>query len=178
MYSDKKTRVHPHYHIVCILVTNEPGVLTRVSSMFFKRGFNIDTLTVSPTTQPGISRITVSFYGDDDTYEQLTKQLNKLIDVIKVSELLETESVVRDLCLVKIKVKDVSMQNQLLNYCQVYSARVAELSPHEMIIEIVGSHTEVDAFIELARGFGIREISRTGVTAMAKMSNFEARRKK
>lgn len=171
MYADKVYPKHIHRHILSILVHDEPGVLTRISSLFFKRNFNINTLTVGPSATKGISRITISFFGDDRVYEQLVKQLNKLIDVLKVSDLLPHDSVIRDLCLIRIKTKDVRDQNQVMNYCHAYRARIVDISPEEVIVEMLGKPEKIDAFLEIVKPMGVKELARTGVTAMARGGN-------
>ena len=141
--------------------------------MFMKRNFNIDNLTVGPSTMENVSRMTITFQGDDKMYEQMSKQLNKLIDVIKVSDLPEVSSVIRDLALIKVKAKSINEQNQIMNYCHAYRAKIVNISPDEMIVEIVGRPSKIDAFILLVKKLGIVEISRTGITAMARGLNFE-----
>ncbi|PIN68529.1 acetolactate synthase small subunit [Candidatus Woesearchaeota archaeon CG11_big_fil_rev_8_21_14_0_20_57_5] len=168
MYSDKKEWHPSHRHVISLMVVDEPGVLTRISNMFFKRNFNIDTLTVSPSIINGQSRITLSFFGDDSVYEQLIKQLNKLIDVIKVSDLPKGDTVIRDLCLVRVTAKDAATQNQLINYCRFYRARIVDATHDDLMVEMVGKPEKIDAFLELVGPLGIKEVSRTGVTALAR----------
>lgn len=168
MYGNKNVNSESHCHTLGILVNDEPGVLTRISGMFMKRNFNIKTITVGASNLKGISKITVSFYGNDEVYEQLVKQLNKLIDVIKTTDLSGSTSVVRELALIKISVKNVQEQNQIMNYCRIHKARVVNVTQEDMIIEIVGKSDKIDTFYKLASTFGIKDISRTGVTAISR----------
>lgn len=173
MYDPREKKLHPHKHTLAILVHDEPGVLARIANMFMRRNFNIDNLTVGQSGVEGVSRMTITFRGDDKMYEQMTKQLNKLIDVIKVSDLPESSSVIRDLALIKVKAKNVNEQNQIMNYCHAFRARVVNISQDEMIIEIVGRPQKIDALVQLVKRLGIVEISRTGITAMARGTTFE-----
>lgn len=118
MYSDRIAELNPHPHTIALLVNDEPGVFSRVSNLFMKRNFNINTITVGSSVRQGISKITITFFGDDRVYEQLVKQLSKLIDVVKTIDLPEQESVIRDLALLKVRTKKVEDQNQLMNYCK------------------------------------------------------------
>ena len=168
MYDDRRKTLHPHHHTVAMLVYDEPGVLSRIANMFMKRNFNINTLTVGPSTKKGISRMTITFYGDDKIYEQMVKQLNKLIDVVKVSDLPVDNSIIRELALIKIKTKTIDMQNQIMSYCQAYRANVVNMTQDNIVVEVVGKTDKIDSFIQLVSGVGISEVSRTGVTAMSR----------
>ncbi len=168
MYDDRKTVLHPHHHTLSLLVYDEPGVLSRIANMFMKRNFNINTLTVGPSTREGVSRMTITFIGDNRIYEQMVKQLNKLIDVIKVSDLPKNNSIIRELALIKVKAKTTAVQNQVMNYCQAYRARVVNMSQDNIVVEVVGKPEKIDSFIQLVKNIGIAEISRTGITAMSR----------
>ncbi|MAE42451.1 acetolactate synthase small subunit [Candidatus Woesearchaeota archaeon] len=168
MYGNKSQKIHGNYHTVSILVNDEPGVLSRIANMFMKRNFNIDTLTVGPSIKKGISRMTISFFGDDTIYEQLVKQLNKLIDVIKLNDLPINNSIITELALVKISAKNINEQNQVMMYCQAYRTRVINITHSDMIVEIVGRPDNIESFIQLTKNLGLREISRTGTTAMSR----------
>ncbi|MFH1591619.1 MAG: acetolactate synthase small subunit [archaeon] len=168
MYSDRIVKTRPKDHTLAILVYDEPGVFMRISNLFLKRNFNITTLTVSPSATAGLSRFTITFRGDDNTYEQMVKQLNKLVDVIKTSDMESKSSIVRDLCLIKVKTKDLHAQNQVMNYCQSYHGKVVDITQEEVVVELVGKPDKIDAFLELVRPLGIKEIARTGVTALTR----------
>ncbi len=154
-------------HIVGILVNNEPGVLTRISALFMKRHFNIETLTVSPTTKHDVSRITLSFLGDDQRHEQVVKQLSKLIDVLKVFTIPENEALIRDLCLIKVRVAGEPGKKKTIEFLKAHGAAVAHENDQSIIGEMVGSPEQIDAFLKEARSLGIVEIGRTGLTALA-----------
>ena len=175
MYDTKTHKLHPHNHTVALLVYDEPGVLSRIANMFMKRNFNINTITVGPSSKENISRITISFKGDDSVYEQMVKQLNKLIDVVKVSDLPPATSVIRELALIKIKVKDIHDQNRVMNYCQTYRANIIHITNNEIITEVVGKPEKIDAFLKLVKG-QIKEVARTGITAMARGGGFEVKK--
>lgn len=155
-----------HKHIIGMLVEDQPGVLTKIAGMFARRGFNIDTITVGKTTKENISKMIFSVIGDDNVMEQVIKQVNKLVDVIKVSELKHHESIVKELCLLKVSIKDEKAKDDLMKYADVYKVKIVDITPKSVIFEIVGDNAKIDSFIELVKRYGIREISRTGITAM------------
>lgn len=157
-----------HKHIIGMLVADEPGVLTKISGMFSRRGFNIDTITVGKTSKENVSKMIFTLIGDDKVVEQVIKQVNKLVDVIKVSELDVDESIIIELCLIKVSIKDEKAKNDLLKYADVYKVKIDDITPKSVIFRIVGDTQKINSFIELVRRFGIKEISRTGVTAMAR----------
>jgi len=174
MFDDAIRKLKGRHHTLAILVYDEPGVLARVSSLFMKRNFNINTLTVGPSSQQGVSRITISFFGDEKIFEQLVKQLYKLIDVIKVSNLPDKISIIRELALIKIHTKNLQAQNQIKMYCHSYKARIVNIAKDDVVVELIGKPDKVDSFLELVKPMGIREISRTGITAMSRSNiNFE-----
>ena len=152
-------------HIFSILVANKPGVMTRVSSMFTRRGFNIDTLTVGETESPEFSRMTVSMIGDDYSKDQVVKQLSKLHDVKQVQVMERDETVTRELLLIKVK-NDSSTRQDVLAAVDVFRSKIVDYSPDALCIEITGETTKINAFIELVKPFGIMEISRTGIVAL------------
>ncbi len=153
--------------ILSILVNNEAGVLTRVSSLFSRRGFNIDSLSVGETENPLISRITISAKGDEYTKEQLEKQLMKLHDVITV-ELMDMENtVMRELMMVKVKFKKGEL-TELMSAISVFRAKVIDLASNTATLELTGQSSKVDAFIEFLAPYGIIELCRTGVTAIGR----------
>ncbi|WP_423792715.1 acetolactate synthase small subunit [Methanocaldococcus indicus] len=154
-------------HVISALVLNKPGVLQRIAGLFTRRGFNISSITVGITENPNLSRMTIVVNGDDKIVEQVIKQLNKLIDVIKVSEL-DDKSVQRELCLIKIYAPNESTKSQVIQYTDVFRGRIVDLSPESLTVEITGSSDKIDAFVELVKPFGIKEMARTGITAMAR----------
>src|SRR3989344_5043438 len=168
MYSDNLRKQKIEHHTIAILVHDEPGVLTRISSLFMKRNFNINTLTVGHSANEGVSRMTISFLGDDRVYEQLVKQLSKLIDVIKIIGLPDKKSIIRELALVKIHTKNANEQKQVMSFCSAYRCKVISMTSKIIVVEIVGKPDKVESFIKLARTVGVKEVSRTGVTAMSR----------
>lgn len=150
--------------VIAVYVDNKFGVLTRVTSMFTRRGFNIDTLTVGETERPEYSRITISLSGDGYAREQLINQMRKLYNVKKV-EVLETDSIKRELMLIKVK----NLQEQrsdVLAAVDVYRAKVIDYTADEMCIEITGDPSKIDAFVKLMMPFGVIEMCRTGIVAL------------
>ncbi|HDH41235.1 MAG TPA: acetolactate synthase small subunit [Candidatus Altiarchaeales archaeon] len=153
-------------HIFTALVEHKPGVLQRLASMFARRRFNIESITVGPTENPKIARMTILTVGDDKILEQIEKQMNKLINVIKVSDLSVDECIRRELCIVKINAPKESQKAQIMQYTDVFRGRVVDVSPDTISIEITGDSEKIDAFIDLVRGMGIKIVARTGITAM------------
>lgn len=153
-------------HVIAVLVEHKPGVLYEVANMFRRRGFNIESITVGKTEQKDQARMTITVNGDEYTVEQIIKQLNKLINVIKVAILEAGNMVLRELVLIKIHTADSKARSDLLQYTNIFRGRVIDVSPDSMIIEVTGDTEKVDAFIELSRSFGIKEIARTGATAL------------
>jgi acetolactate synthase-1/3 small subunit len=154
--------------VISALVENKPGVLHSVANMFRRRGFNIESITVGHTEQKGITRMTFCVSGDEKTLEQIEKQMNKLIDVIKVN-ILEPDSIVtRELALVKINVPDVKGRSDIINCVEVFRGRVVDVAPESLMVEITGTSDKIDAFLNLMKGYGITEMARTGLTALAR----------
>ncbi len=161
---------HMKNHIISAIVENKPGVLYSVANMFRRRGFNIDSISVGPTEQEDLARMTVTAKGDDKTIDQVVKQLNKLIDVIKVS-ILDPENVVtREMALVKVHVSEAKNRSEIMNYVEVFRGRVVDISPETLMVEITGGSDKISAFTDLMRPFGIKEIARTGITALSRGS--------
>ena len=152
--------------VFSILVENSSGVLSRVAGLFSRRGYNIDSLTVGETTNPKISRMTVTVTGEEDVLEQIHKQLSKLVDVIEIIEL-PYESVCRELILVKVEC-DAKRRQELISISNIYRANIVDVSPESIIIELTGAKSKVNAFIELLNGFKITELARTGITGLAR----------
>jgi len=152
-------------HTISVLVHNQFGVLARVSGMFSARGYNIISLCVGETEDPRFSRMTVTVRGDDNVLAQIIQQLNKLVDVIEVDDLTSSPFVERELVMVKVKASS-KKRNEVLEIAQIFRARVVDLDPHTMTVEVTGAGGKVAAFIEMMRPFGIRELVRTGVVAI------------
>jgi acetolactate synthase-1/3 small subunit len=152
-------------HTISVLVENEFGVLARVAGLFSGRGFNIESLSVAETLDPSVSRITLVTRGDDQVLEQIEKQLNKLINVIKVTDFMETEHVERELVLIKVAA-DERTRGDLMNIVDIFRARIIDVSRASYVVEITGTEDKVHALIELLRPLGILEIARTGKVAM------------
>lgn len=153
-------------HIISALVEHKPGVMQRVASMFSRRRFNIESITVGATANKEIARMTIITRGDDAVLEQVLKQMNKLPVVIKVQDLAKENSVSRELCLIKVHSPDELHRSQVIQYADVFRGQVVDVSPKSLIVEITGDSDKVDAFLDLVRSLGIKEISRTGTTAM------------
>jgi acetolactate synthase-1/3 small subunit len=155
-------------HTLSVLVEDEAGVLTRIAGLFARRGFNIESLAVGPAEQVGISRITMVVPGDDRTIEQLTKQLYKLINVLKVQDITTTPCVERELML--IKVNATSMRSEIIQLAQVFRARVVDIAEDSLTLEVVGDPGKMVAIIQVLSKFGIREVARTGKIALIRES--------
>lgn len=155
-------------HIISALVLNKPGVLQRVAGLFTRRGFNIDNITVGASEQDEFARMTIIAQGDEKVLEQITKQLNKLIDVIKVRDLEPESTVKRELCLIKVHAPAERIRSEVIQYGSIFRGRIIDVSPENLTIEITGTPDKIDALIDLLRGFGIKEIARTGPTAMSR----------
>jgi acetolactate synthase-1/3 small subunit len=154
-------------HTISVLVENKPGVLTRISTLFAARGYNIDSLAVGETDDPTVSRMTIVVAGDEAILEQVKKQLNKLIDVIKVSDFLNVAHVERDLILLKVKA-DKSVRNEILQIVDIFRAKIVDVSANTVIIEMTGDEDKILALINMLKPFGIKEMARTGIIAMAR----------
>jgi acetolactate synthase-1/3 small subunit len=152
-------------HTISVLVENEFGVLARVAGLFSGRGFNIESLTVAETLDPTVSRITLVTHGDDQVLEQITKQLNKLISVIKVIDFLDTKHVERELALIKVTANETT-RAEVMNIVDIFRAKVIDVSAQSYIIELTGDEDKISAIVDLLRPLGIVEIARTGKVAM------------
>jgi acetolactate synthase-1/3 small subunit len=153
--------------VLSLLVDNTSGVLSRVSGMFSRRGYNIDSLTVGVTQNPRYSRMTVVVTGDDKILSQIKNQLNKLEDVIEITELKDGESVTRELVLLKVKASNEERQ-QIISVANVYRANIVDVSPDSLIVELTGTINKIHAFINLLDGFEIQELVRTGITGLTR----------
>jgi len=156
-------------HTISVLVENKFGVLARISTLFAARGFNIDSLSVGETENPDVSRMTIVVQGDDRILEQVEKQLNKLVDVIKVFDFLKTQHVERDLALIKVKA-DKHNRSEILQIVDIFRARIIDFSSETVVIEITGDEEKIDALMSMLKPFGIKEMCRTGIIAMARGS--------
>jgi acetolactate synthase I/III small subunit len=152
-------------HTISVLVENKFGVLTRISGLFSGRGYNIDTLNVGPTQDPTQSRMTIVVRGDDATLEQIIKQLNKLVDVVKIQDFREDEYVDRELVLVKVGA-DAKSRSEVMQIADIFRAKIVDVAHKALTIEITGNESKVGKFLELMEPFGIRDITRTGKVAM------------
>jgi acetolactate synthase-1/3 small subunit len=156
-----------HKHTISVLVNNQPGVLQRVSGLFGRRGFNIESISVGEAEEEGLSRMVIVTTGDDKTLEQVSKQLYKLIDVIKVIDLSSNPMVARELALIKVHA-DPSLRPEIFGLVETFRASVVDISPTSLIIQVVGDALKIEAMAELLKPYGIRELSRTGITAMVR----------
>jgi acetolactate synthase-1/3 small subunit len=154
-------------HTISLLVDNEPGVLSRVSGLFSGRGFNIESLCVAETLDPAVSRINLVTRGDDAIAEQIKKQLNKLINVIKVQDLTGTEYVEREMALIKVQAK-VDYRAEILRIVDIFRCKVVDVSPDHYTIEVTGTADKLAAIVSLLRPMGIKEIARTGAIALGR----------
>jgi acetolactate synthase I/III small subunit len=154
-------------HTINVLVENEFGVLARVAGLFSGRGFNIESLSVAETLDPSISTMTIVTRGDDQVLEQITKQLNKLISVIKVTDLLGKEYVAREMVLVKVAAK-TETRAEILNITDIFRGKVVDVSPKHYTIEVTGDVEKINAFLELLKPMGIKEVARTGQVALVR----------
>lgn len=152
-------------HIISVLVENKFGVLTRVAGLFSGRGYNIDTLNVAPTQDPTTSKMTLVTRGDDKTLEQIVKQLNKLVDVIQVQDFRENEFIDRELVLVKVSVNSKS-RPEVMQITDIFRAKIVDVQPENLTIEITGDESKVEKFIDLMKPFGLIDLTRTGKVAL------------
>lgn len=154
-------------HTLSVLVENVPGVLARVSGLFSRRSFNIESLAVGPTEHPEISRMTIVVSVEDQPLEQVTKQLNKLINVIKIVELEPEASVQRELLVVKVRA-DASVRSQVLETVQLFRAKVVDVSPEALTIEATGDMDKLDALLRMLEPYGVREMVQSGLVAIGR----------
>ena len=154
-------------HVLSVLVQNQPGVLAHVSGMFSSRGFNIDSLAVGETESPHLSRITVVVMGDDRHLEQVRKQLEKIVTVVKVLDISMEDCVERDLMLIKIDAAP-ERRGEIQTLVQIFRGRIVDVSPEQLMVEISGQEQKIEAFIEAVRPYGIRELARTGRIALVR----------
>jgi acetolactate synthase I/III small subunit len=152
-------------HTISVLVENKFGALTRIAGLFSGRGFNIDTLNVAPTQDPTTSRMTIVTRGDDATLEQIVKQLNKLVDVLKVNDFRADEYIDRELVLAKVSTTSTT-RTEVMQISDIFRGKIVDVQPNSLTIEITGNETKVEKFIELMGPFGILDLTRTGKVAL------------
>jgi len=154
--------------VISILVENKPGVLHTIANLFRRRNFNIDSITVGPTQEPDTSRMTITINGDEKTIDQVVKQVAKQIDVLRVSELEPGHFVMRELALVKVNVPSSKERSDIINCVDVFRGRIIDVSTEALTVEITGTPDKIDAFLNLMNTFGVIELARTGITALAR----------
>ncbi len=157
-------------HIITLTVRNELGVLARIATLIAGKGYNIEGLSVGETHEKGISRMTLEVIGDDVVIDQVVKQLRKLIDTIKVKDLTDTPHVERELALIKVHTATPRARDEVLRLVEIFRCRIVDVSPETYTVEITGTEDKVNAFIELVKPFGIKEMARTGKIAMKRES--------
>lgn len=160
-----------HRHVISVTVSDEPGVLVRVSGLFARRGFNIESLSVARSEEPGISRTTFVVSGEDDTIEQVQKQLQKLINVLKVIDHTDTAYVDRELMLLKVRVGTPDARVEIREIAQDFRARIVDVDRNALTFEVTGDEGKMNAFIEQMRVFGIIELVRTGRVALPRSAS-------
>ena len=153
-----------------LLVENSSGVLSRISGLFSRRGYNIESITAGVTANPRYSRITIIASGDDDILEQIERQVEKLVDVRSIKVLEPKDSVYRELCLIKVEVTDQSREG-LISISNIFRANIIDVSENSMIVELTGNQSKIEAFLELLSGYTIMELARTGITGLSRGSS-------
>jgi acetolactate synthase-1/3 small subunit len=154
-------------HILSIMVENKPGVLTRIAGLFARRGFNIDTLAVGPTEDERVSRITLTLDGAVHPMDQVTKQLHKLINVLKIRDLEPEETIARELAMFKVSA-DGASRAEVMQICEIFRAKIVDVTRRSVVVEITGTCDKVEAFEQLVRPFGLIEMARTGEIAISR----------
>ena len=155
------------YHVISTLIEDKPGVLQKVAGMFNRRGFNIDSITVGNSEVEGLSRMVITVHADERGLEQVTKQLNKLIDVIKIKDITK-KAVKRELCLVKVNIPNADARAEIMQYSNIFRAHILDVTEETLMVELTGDKEKINAFISLLEPFGIKRIARTGLTAMSR----------
>ncbi|ADG05686.1 acetolactate synthase small subunit [Kyrpidia tusciae] len=161
-------------HVLSVLVNDQPGVLARVAGLFSRRGFNIESITVGNAEEAGLSRMTLVTSGDERTLEQIMKQLHKLVDVIKVNDLTEEAMVARELVLIKVAAT-ATTRPEITHLIEPFRAAIVDVGRNSLVVQATGDMDKIDALIELLRPYGIKEIARTGVTALMRGSLVKVR---
>ena len=158
-------------HILSLLVKDEPGVMNRITGLFSRRNYNIDTITVGKTNVEGVSKIVLSLKANEKTLEQIKKQVNKIVEVVKIVEMKEKDAVVRELCLIKVSVKNQDARNEITSFAETFRANIVDITHNAATIQLTGKPSQIEAFLGLMQKFGIKEISRTGITALEREQN-------
>lgn len=153
-------------YMISAIVEHKPGVLYTISNMFRRRGFNIDSISVGESEQPDLARMTITIKGDESLVEQVVKQLRKIISVVKVSILDPKNTVARELALIKVSTPDTKTRSDVINYTEIFKGHIVDVAHDSLTIEITGDSEKINAFIELMKSFGIKEIARTGIAAL------------
>ena len=153
-------------HIISTIVEHRPGVLYEVSNMFRRKGFNIESISVGSDSHDDLARMTITVRGDEDIVEQVIKQLHKLIDVIKVVKLDPSRSVIREMALVKVHVADSNTRSDVIQYANIFRGNIVDVAPDSLMIQITGDPEKINAFIDRMQNFGVKEVARTGITAL------------
>jgi acetolactate synthase-1/3 small subunit len=156
-----------NYHVISTLVEDRPGVLQKVAGLFNRRGFNIDSITVGQSEVEGLSRMVITVHADQSGLEQVTKQLNKLVDVIKIKDITKN-AVKKELCLIKVNIPNSKARAEIIQYTNIFKAKIVDVTDQTLLIELTGDKQKINAFISLVEGYGINKIARTGLTAMAR----------
>ncbi|ANB01158.1 acetolactate synthase small subunit [Ectothiorhodospira sp. BSL-9] len=155
-------------HIISILMENESGALSRVAGLFSARGYNIESLTVAPTEDPTLSRLTLVTRGSDQVIEQITKQLNKLVDVVKLLDLTEHRHIEREMMLIKLKVQDADQRAEVMRLAEIFRGHIIDVSAATYVVELTGDSDKLDAFVESMCHFEVIEVVRSGVMGIAR----------
>lgn len=155
-------------HIISILMENESGALSRVAGLFSARGYNIESLTVAPTEDPSLSRLTLVTRGSEEVVEQITKQLNKLVDVVKLLDLTEHRHIEREIAMMKVKVSGGEDRAEVMRMAEIFRGRIIDVSSDTYVVELTGDSAKLDAFIEAMRPFDVVEVVRSGVMGIAR----------
>ncbi|MCQ2737412.1 MAG: acetolactate synthase small subunit [archaeon] len=153
-------------HVISTLVENKPGVLQKVTGLISRRGYNIESITVGECETPNLARMVFVVKGDEKVLEQVTKQLNKLVEVVKIKDLDPNNSVKRELALIKVKAEDDKIRSEIIQYANIFRGKIIDVSDSTLTIEITGGPDKIDALISLLKSFGIKKIARTGPTAV------------
>ena len=155
-------------HIFSTIVENRPGVLFRITNTIRRRGFNIESLTVGPIDNGKLARMTIVIYADESDAEFIARNLHKLVEVFKVKRLDPDKSILREMALIKICAEDSRVRSDIVHYSRIFRGRIVDVSPETMTVEITGDPKKINAFLELTKGLGIREVARTGIAALAR----------
>ncbi len=154
--------------IFSLLVENKPGVLFRVSSHFRRRNYNIESIAVGPTEDRGVARMVITMMADDETADSFIRLLRRTVDVIDVVRMEEEDAILRELAIVKIRTNDLQTRNSILTMANAFGAKVLDVTKNSVTVELTGSPSKIDSFIALASDFGVKGVSRTGVTALSR----------